>query len=218
MEAHQGYINSLARCIARASGADVDDLIQEGQIGLGMGLELYDPSHGTAPQTYYSAAIRSGMVKETRTRHAVHIPHYLFSLIRVYLKRKKKLKVDLGYEPSFEQVASGMDLPHERKDCLRAALTASLPTAQVGNWVSVDDRDITSEFEDGVDVAVLLDLLKPRQREVVTRYFGIGGVQNETLKEIGESIGLTRERVRQIRNQAVKIMQAATDHRTEGKS
>jgi RNA polymerase primary sigma factor len=199
-------------------GLALQDLIEEGNLGLLRAVEGFDPNMNTRFSTYASYWIKQSIKRAlVNTAKTIRIPAYMVELLAKWRRATNQLTDELGRPPTNEETARFMGLPKKKLNIIKKAIRVynSAPqTDQTEAGWSIDEmlqdgRTKTPDTEmvendDLRQVMTLLDKMDPREATVLRMRFGLNDEEPKTLKEIGESLGLTRERVRQIESEALQ--------------
>jgi RNA polymerase primary sigma factor len=223
-EAREHMIKANLRLVVKIArdydgfGLPLLDLINEGNIGLMKAVEKFDPAKGAKLSTYAAwwikQSIRRALSDQSKTiRLPVHATDKLLHIRRTAMK----LEEELGREPTDVEISAELDIPAKQvRQLLDASIRPTSLDAPLGdddtNRIAdvIADERATSPYDDLEDktnvdmVRQVIGILDPREMTILRYRFGLDGSGEKTLEEVGEKFGVTRERIRQIQNVALR--------------
>ncbi len=219
VRANLRLVVNIARSYA-GKGLTLQDLIAEGNLGLLRAVEGFDPSMNTRFSTYASYWIKQSMKRAViNTGKTIRIPAYMNELLVKWRRATAKLQEAFGRTPTQEEIALSLALSKKKLAIIRKGIriynavpqTESPETGRPIEEMLMDDGSAApdmnlSRTDDLKQVMDLLEQMDKREAAVLRLRFGLEGDEPMTLKEIGDRLGLTRERVRQIEVLALKKM------------
>ena len=201
-------------------GMNLGDLIEEGNLGLIRAVDYFDPERGTRFSTYAAWWIKQSIKRSLLTNiQPVHIPTYMVALINHWRRMAAELENKLGRPPEIKEMADAMQIPQRKSKIINEIVeilgsmrdTAAGDGADEGQMIEASlptqstarPEDSLIEDEEKAKALKMLGQIDPREAEIMKLHYGLGGNKPLTLKEIGEKLDLTRERIRQLQHSAL---------------
>jgi RNA polymerase primary sigma factor len=201
-------------------GMSLGDLIEEGNLGLIKAVDYFDPNRGTRFSTYAAWWIKQSIKRALLENvQPVHIPTYMVALINQWRHIAAELESSLGRAPDVEEMADVMHLRLRKAKVIHqiVKILSSVRDAHGGDDSSEDQaleatledqhtgkpEDELVADEEKTKAMGLLDEIEPREANVLRLHYGLDNRRPLTLRQIGEKLGLTRERIRQIQRDAL---------------
>jgi RNA polymerase primary sigma factor len=207
-------------------GLSLADLIEEGNLGLLRAVQKYRWDRGTRFSTYAIWWIRQGITRALANQaRLIRLPVHVEALYAKYRRTRDRLSQELGRAPSLGEVAEALDVSAEQLAGLdEVAATPLSLEAPAGEGQGIL-RDVVADralpgsdalagaLRQRADVRDILEILPPNERQVIALRFGLEGEGPLTLEAIGQRMGVTRERIRQIESTALRKLRARLEAR-----
>ena len=234
-DARTVMINSNLRLVVTIAqdyanrGLPLLDLIAEGNIGLMTAVDRFEPSKGAKLSTYAAWWIRQSIKRALSNQSkTIRLPVHLGDKIAKIHRVAFQMSQELGRDPTDEELAEETGIARGKVSQLKtvairpASLDAPISEDDLTEFgETVGDEDASTPFESLRDkdlrdrVGRLLEVLDDREKKIISQRFGFDGRKQKTLEEVGEKLGVTRERIRQLQNSALLKLRRALSQKEQ---
>jgi RNA polymerase primary sigma factor len=222
IETHLGLVYKISRRY-RCRTYSLDDLVQEGVVGLMTAIERFDGSRGCRLSTYAVHWIRQAIARAVEQNdRLIHVPMHLHTEVKRLTRLREELAQQLGRTPTDDEVGGAAGLPEERVNQLMGvgqevvSLECGVGADQDASLLDLTEDETVRDPEDDAISCVyrqhlraLLCELRPRERQILEERFGFEDGNPRTLDELSRRLRISRERVRQIETAAIRKLRRA---------
>jgi RNA polymerase sigma factor (sigma-70 family) len=212
--AHMGLVYKIAQSLHRSRGGSIEDMVQEGVAGMLRAVKKFDPSLGYKFSTYASGWIFQHIAVSLNSDSLLKLSvDDRIDGKKLYIYALESLRFKLGRDPDENEIASFLEIPIDRVKRIKLLLDLRI---EGGHWLRElpdisDTEDEVLKLQQRDYLTRILKTLDEREQRILKMRMGLDGYTEMTLQEVGELMGLTRERIRQLEAKALSKLRTDTN-------